>query len=70
MRYTVNVIANTGQTIMSTPDCSEAEAKKVAKADVKKYPNHQVFIQWFRLSDGQHGYLNPDGNHSITGDAW
>lgn len=70
MRYTVNVIANTGQTIMSTPDCSEAEAKKVAKSDAKKYPNHQVFIQWFRPSDGQHGYLNPDGNHSITGVAW
>ena len=29
----------------------------------------QVFIETFRASDGQKGYLNPDG-YSITGESW
>jgi hypothetical protein len=50
-------------------DLSKKEAIKIAKeqsADSRK----QVFVTWFRKSDGQHGYLNSDGNHAITGVAW
>ena len=72
MRYTVAVQHKSGQIICETPDCTEKEAKKVAKIDAKNYPrpDHLVFVSWFRPSDGQHGYLNPDGNHAITGEAW
>lgn len=29
-----------------------------------------VFVEWSRASDGQRGFLNPDGNHSVTGESW
>lgn len=48
------------------------KAAKVAREYVEKYPQpqYQVFVSWYRSSDGQHGYLNSDGNHAITGQAW
>ena len=27
----------------------------------------QIYVVWYRVSDGLHGYVNPDGNHSIIG---
>ena len=29
-----------------------------------------IYVEFFRASDGQRGYLNQDGDHSITGEAW
>ena len=29
-----------------------------------------IYVEFFRASDGQRGYLNPDGDHSITGEPW
>jgi hypothetical protein len=29
-----------------------------------------VFVEFFRASDHCHGYLNPGGHHSTTGEAW
>lgn len=69
MKYTVTVNKN-GIEISSIPDCSQREARKVARDEAKSNPNAQIFVEWFRSSDGQHGYLNPDGNHAITGQAW
>jgi hypothetical protein len=69
MKYSV-VVKKDGMTISETPDCTKAEAKKVAKAEAAENKDAQVFVTWFRASDGQHGYLNSDGNHAITGTAW
>jgi hypothetical protein len=60
---------------MSGEDYPEAGLNKSAaiasaKKYAEQYPKKQVFISWFRKSDGQRGYLNPDGNHDITGKAW
>lgn len=49
-------------------DLSRREAEQTAKQEAAK--QQQVFVTWFRSSDGQHGYLNRDGNHAITGTAW
>lgn len=43
-----------------------AEAHKAAA----KHTDQQVFLTFFRRSDGQRGYLNSDGNHDITGRAY
>jgi hypothetical protein len=51
-------------------DLSKKEAEEMARTWAKENPNNQVFISWSRKSDGQKGYLNPDGNHAITGKAW
>lgn len=32
--------------------------------------DYQVFVSWFRVSDGQKGYLNRDLDNNITGSAW
>lgn len=42
-----------------------AKAKKWAKA----YPTSEVFILFYRSTDGQHGYINKDGAE-LTGKSW
>ena len=49
-------------------DMSLTEAKKLAIKCAKN--NDDVYITWYRRSDGQHGYLNPSGNHEIIGKPW
>ena len=70
MKYTVEVKSrSTSEPVADYPDCSQREAKQIAKREAADR-NNQVFVSRFRSSDGQHGYLNPDGNHAITGEAW
>ena len=47
-------------------------SKKAAmeKAEVMSSEGMQVFVSWYRASDGQIGYLNPGGNHEPVGKAW
>ena len=49
---------------------TKKQAVLAAKAAAAKYPDDQIFLSWGRASDGQQGYLNRDGNHAITGEAW
>lgn len=42
------------------------QTAKIAKAN----PDCHVFCAFERSTDGQHGYLNRDGNHDITGRAY
>jgi hypothetical protein len=44
------------------------EAKSVAMAESGK--GKEIYIKWFRGSDQQHGYINPDGNSGLTGKSW
>jgi hypothetical protein len=69
MRYTVEVKKN-GFVKSEIPDCTEKQAAKIARKEAKSNPDCQVFVSWFRLLDGQHGYLNSNGDHVITGRAW
>ena len=47
---------------------TEREATKVARREARGGIG-QVYVMWYRESDGQHGYLNIDG-HSPIGQAW
>jgi len=70
MKYTVKVISRkNGEPVADYPNCSQREAKQIAKREAQD-TNNQVFVSWYRSSDGQHAYLNRDGNHAITGTAW
>jgi len=62
MKYTVET--STGM----IPDCTARAATATAKKEAKT--DSHVFVSFYRASDGQHGYLNRDGNHAITGKAW
>jgi predicted DNA-binding protein len=69
MKYTIEVKRN-GDTISETPGYTQSQAVREAKSEAVANPGCHVFITWFRQSDGQRGYLNPGGNHEITGLAW
>ena len=56
------------------PFCHEAKlSKSAATALAERLANKGrsgIYVEFFRASDGQRGYLNQDGDHSITGEAW
>lgn len=69
MRYAITARDAHGDEYVATAN-SERAAVKAARQMVKDYPGYQVHVSWYRESDGQSGYLNPDGNHAITGESW
>lgn len=66
LKYEVIVKHQTGDDYH--PSLSKRAAVKLAKELTQD--GNQVYISWYRSSDGQHGYLNPGGNHAITGYPW
>lgn len=70
MRYTVNIFDATDHLVAMICDCSTRQAIKIAEKEARQNPNCLVFVDFFRVADGQHGYLNDNGNHAITGMAW
>jgi len=69
LKYTVTA-KDEGRTINVAHDLSKSSAEKLAREWTTEYPQCQVYVSWFRPSDGQHGYINPGGDHAITGKAW
>lgn len=70
MKYSVNMYSiGNSQSENWRDNLSKKEAEEIARTWVKENPNKQIFISWFRNSDGQKGYLNPDGNYAIIGKA-
>lgn len=67
--YTVTLTDEGGDTD-SWPNLTKREAIRLAKETAAFNPTCAVFIEWFRKSDGQHGYLNPSGDHEVTGHVW
>jgi hypothetical protein len=72
MKYTVTMQNKYGKPAATISGLSKSQAVKEARrmADDPENADNQVFVTWFRKSDGQHGYLNPDGDHAITGKSW
>jgi len=70
MKYTVEIVTNKGEgeTAYKT-GLSRKTAVATARAETQN-ANNRVYITWYRSTDGQRGYLNRDGNHAITGEAW
>lgn len=44
-------------------------AKKLAK-ELAGNDDAIIYVEFFRSNDGQHGYVNPGKNHSVTGKSW
>ena len=78
MKYRVEVLC-LNDVVFESEELSKEAAIALAKAQVFHYDydyepddaneedNYQVYIT---KSDGQHGYLNRDGSHTITGQDW
>ena len=67
----VDVIAKreSGEETCLATDVAERVAVKLAAEQAGKRDDWQVYIRWYRQSDGQVGYRNRDG-HSPVGRAW
>ncbi len=68
VEYTVVIRSHTGREEFF-PNLTERQAIKQAK-EIRSEHNGETFITWYRASDGQHGFLNPSGNHEIMGISW
>jgi hypothetical protein len=70
MKYTITVEPKgVGHTIKETQTNKEMEAIKIAKEWVEENKEHHVYVSFYRASDGQTGYINPDGA-GISGKDW
>lgn len=58
-----------GMVVNTFQGLTKKEAIEKAKEESQN-GDYQVFVSWFRASDGQKGYLNRDLDNSITGSAW
>lgn len=71
IQYTVEIGRNPeGMAVTYICHLTEAQAREAALKACRDYPNEPVFVSWDRASDGQHAYLNRDGNHDLTGRDW
>jgi hypothetical protein len=72
MKYTVSIEPTVGYTVKEKTVSSESEAIEIAKtwaAEVDGDSENGVYISFSRNSDGQTGYINPDGA-GISGKNW
>ena len=66
--YTVTIESERGET-EETVVSGKRNALIQAKEDAEANPDCNVYVSFLRTSDGQRVWLNPDGNHAITGEA-
>jgi len=67
-RLTV-VVQDDLQAIKAVEVSDKEQAKETAERLAKEHNDKQVFIEYFRESDGQRGYINKDG-FALTGKSW
>lgn len=71
MRYTVTEEHHDGGIDLIWRGESVATAiTEGALAARERSPQSHVYVEWFRDSDGQRGYLNPNGDHDVAGKSW
>jgi len=70
MTYSIIGVENSGRLNTLLRGLSKPQAIVRAYRLSRNPANGQIFVEWYRSTDGQHGYLNPSGDHAITGNAW
>lgn len=68
MKYNIERNYEPGKQELITTTTSERTAISTAKSEAAKGQG-QIYITWYRETDGNKGYLNRDG-HSPIGQAW
>jgi hypothetical protein len=68
VRYEITSNPVFGCTRLLASNLTQKEATK--RAALFAADHDCVAVEWHRASDGQKGFLNQDGNHSITGRWW
>ncbi len=67
MIYSIAAETMQGQCIETAEAEGVKAALKAAHTMAARHPGLQVYVSWYRESDGQGGFLNPGGDHDITG---
>jgi len=68
-KYTIDTLSIAGRHQQYQSDLSLSEVL-IAAPLAARQGTHQVYVSWYRSSDGQTGYLDRDGNHTPVGHAW
>lgn len=69
MTFTVTAGPAVGYAEKSQTAKSESQATKIAQAWAATGQHETVHIEFFRKSDGQQGFINPDGA-GVSGKNW
>jgi hypothetical protein len=67
--YSVLIRREWGEDEYQADSLSKSAAADMAKGLVAAGESG-IYVEFFRTSDGQRGYLNADGNHNINGEDW
>lgn len=67
--YTVQIGSEMSPNFSEIECSSRREAMEIARAEASKTTQH-IFVSFYRHSDSQTVFINPDGSHAITGQAW
>lgn len=67
--YTVRRVSIDGHTLQELIFEEEKNAVELAEKLCAEPDGTMVFIEYWRSSDGQRGYLNRDG-YAVTGRSW
>jgi len=73
MKYSViSVDEAFGKSVVAN-EMDDKTATDLARMVVKQVSElhiYHIYVTWFRKSDGQEGYLNPNGDHAFLGKTW
>jgi hypothetical protein len=69
IKHDVIMRDNTLETVTLCQGLTKLAAIETAKIERSRYPHAQVYIKWYRKSDGQRAYLNTTG-YEIIGRPW
>lgn len=70
MKYTIVVDHEGREEYIPLQSRNQRQAMTAMRNYVHRNPDTVAFLEFFRASDGQRGYINPDGNASPTGHKW
>lgn len=72
MTYAIELVHESGQVEFIAEATGVVDATRAANRAASRFAGRDglVYVTWFRESDGQRGYWNPDGRHDVIGKAW
>jgi hypothetical protein len=72
VQYMIDVESRDGMDSASyATTLSPQHAAELAHKACVEYPNHHVYVSFANMrNENNFGYLNPDGNHDVTGKNW
>ncbi|MCP4475413.1 MAG: hypothetical protein GY821_12775 [Gammaproteobacteria bacterium] len=68
--YTIEEIDKHGNVVKDFTIVGSEEASEIASDWEVVEEGNQVYVSWYRASDGCQGYLNSCEENEVTGESW